>query len=64
MYVPGDCNILIISVCDLCYKKKDKWKSGVTDIINHNFARIRTDSYNSLPIEQTLTFHIMLKYTC
>ena len=24
-------------------------KSGITDIINHNFARIRTDSYNSLP---------------
>ena len=26
-------------------------KSGITDIINHNFARIRIDSYNSLPIE-------------
>ena len=45
-------------------KKKISEKSGVTDIINHNFARIRTDSYNSLPIEQTLAFHIMLKYTC
>ena len=32
-------------------------KSGITDSINHNFARIRIDSYNSLPIEQTLTFH-------
>ena len=32
-------------------------KSGITDSINHNFARIRIDSYNSLPIEKTLTFH-------
>ena len=22
MYVPGDCNNLLISVCDLCYSKK------------------------------------------
>ena len=27
------------------------------DIINHHFARIRIDSYSSLPIEETLTFH-------
>ena len=27
-------------------------KSGVTDSINHNFARITIDSYNSLPIEK------------
>ena len=32
-------------------------KSGITDTINHNIARIRIDSYNSLPIEKTLTFH-------
>ena len=32
-------------------------KSGITDSINHNFARIRIDSYNSLPIEKILTFH-------
>ena len=25
--------------------------------IHHNFARIRIDSYNSLPIEKKLTFH-------
>ena len=33
--------------------------SGITDSINHNFARIRIDSYDSLPIEKTLTsfFH-------
>ena len=32
-------------------------KSGITDNINHNFARIRIDSYNHLPIEKTLTYH-------
>ena len=33
-------------------------KSGITDSINHNFARIRINSYNSSPpIEKTSTFH-------
>ena len=32
-----------------------KKKSGITDNINHNFRRIRNDSYNSLPIVQKLT---------
>ena len=32
-------------------------KNGVTYSINHNFGRIRIDSYNSLPIEKILTFH-------
>ena len=32
-------------------------KSGITNSINHNFARIRIDSYNSLPKEKALTFH-------
>ena len=32
-------------------------KSGITDSVNHNFVRIRVDSYNSLPIEKALTFH-------
>ena len=31
-------------------------KGGITDIINHNFRRIRIDSYNSLSIEKKLTF--------
>ena len=31
-------------------------KSGITDIISHNFARIRVDSYNSFPTEKTPTF--------
>ena len=34
-------------------------KSGTTDTISHNFARIRIDSYNSLPLEKTLTFHVI-----
>ena len=30
---------------------------GTINSINHNFARIRIDSYNSLHIEKLLTFH-------
>ena len=29
-------------------------KSGIADSINHNFAIIRIDSYDSLPIEKIL----------
>ena len=29
----------------------------INDGINHNFARTRNDSYNSLLIEKVLTFH-------
>ena len=39
-------------------------KNGIIDSINHNFGRIRIDSYESLPIEKILTFHnviILLK---
>ena len=33
-------------------------KIGTTDSINHNFGKIRIESYNSLPIEKLiLTFH-------
>ena len=32
-------------------------KRDITGCINHNFARTRIDSYNSLPIEKTVTFH-------
>ena len=38
-------------------------KSGITYSINHNFARIRIDSNNSLPTEKTLTFLIRIKIT-
>ena len=29
-------------------------KSGITDSINHNFSKIRIDSYNSLPTEKII----------
>ena len=32
-------------------------KSNYKNVINHNFARIRIDSYNPLPTEKTLSFH-------
>ena len=32
-------------------------KSGITYSADHNFTRIRIESYNFLPIEKTLTFH-------
>ena len=32
-------------------------KSSIRDSINHNFGKIRTDSFNSLSIEKILTFH-------
>ena len=35
-------------------------KSGDTDSINHNFGKIRIDSYNSLSIEKILTFHVII----
>ena len=35
-------------------------KSGITASVNHNSARIRIDSNNSLPIEKALTFHVVI----
>ena len=32
-------------------------KSGIKNSINHNFGKIRIDSYNYLPIQKILTFH-------
>ena len=40
-----------------CKKFLISQKIAITDKINYNFARIRIDSYNSLPIEKLLTFH-------
>ena len=31
-------------------------KSGITDIISHNFSKTKVDSYSSWPVEKTLTF--------
>ena len=35
-------------------------KGGITDSINLNFATIKIDSYDSLPIDKTLAFHIIV----
>ena len=32
-------------------------KSRITFIISHNNAKIKVDSYNSLPLEKPMTFH-------
>ena len=37
-------------------------KSGIADIINHNFARIRIDSYNSLPIKKHLLMWLLIMW--
>ena len=31
-------------------------KSYITDVFSHNYAKIEIDSYDSMPIEKTLTF--------
>ena len=46
---------LFDKICDKI-KYLESEKSGITDIINHNFREIRIDSYNSLPIEKILDF--------
>ena len=32
-------------------------KSGITYVISHNYAKIKVDSYDTLPLEKTPTFH-------
>ena len=32
-------------------------KNDITCIISHNYARIKINSYDSLPLEKTLTLH-------
>ena len=38
-------------------------KSGIIDSINNTFGTIRIDSYDSLPIENILTFHNVIILT-
>ena len=58
-----DLSKLIIKLDIQYYKICDRVKyllsetSGITGSIEHNFAIIKIDSYNSLPIEKILTFH-------
>ena len=35
-------------------------KSSIAYVISHYYAKIKVDSYNSLPLEKTLTFHIII----
>ena len=35
-------------------------KSGITYIFSHYFAKIKIDSYDSLPIEKRLTLHYVI----
>ena len=51
-----DCLIKLVIRLNILYVK-----SGITkQYINHNFGKIRIDSYNSLPIEKILSFHNVL----
>ena len=34
-----------------------KVKSSITFVISHNYAKMKVDLYNSLPLEKTMTFH-------
>ena len=48
---------LLNKICDKIKYLISK-KSGITNSINHNFGKIRIDSYNSsLPIKKILAFH-------
>ena len=57
---------LVLFDCSYCDKICDKIKyligekSGITDSISDNCAGIRIDSYNSLSIENILTFHVII----
>ena len=32
-------------------------KGGITQVIFHNYAKMKVDSFDSLPLEKTMTFH-------
>ena len=53
-------NCLYDKICDRTKYLISK-KRGITDSINHNFVRIRIDSYNNyLHVEKMLTFHVII----
>ena len=35
-------------------------KSGIVYIISHNYVKSKVDSYDSLPLEKTITFHVLI----
>ena len=59
----GKINYLILFDHELFNKTCDRIKyliskkSGITNNINHNFGKIRIDSYNFLPIKKILSFY-------
>ena len=61
--IPDKVRYLVLFDYSYCDKICDKIKylisekSGITDSSNNNFARIKIDLYDSLPIEKMLTFH-------
>ena len=67
-FIKTDNNIrhLVLFNYSYCDKISDKIKyliseqSGITYSINHKFARIITDAYDSLPNEKILIFHNMI----
>ena len=34
--------------------------NGITYVISHNYAKIKVDSYDSLPLEKTMTFYNLI----
>ena len=34
--------------------------SGITNVISHIYVKIKIDSYDSLPLEKTLLFHVII----
>ena len=46
---------------DFIYNRLIIVKSGITYVISHNYAKIKVDSYDSLPLEKTMTFHNVIK---
>ena len=48
-------------ICDrIKYLVLQRKVDSIADSINHNFAGIRIDSYNSLPIEKISAFHTVV----
>ena len=46
---------------DFIYNRLIIVKSGITYVISHNYAKIKVDSYDSLPLEKTMTFRNVIK---
>ena len=49
--------------CDVIYngiRYLVRQKSGIKNVFDYNYAKIKADSYNSLPLEKTLNFHNLI----